>query len=290
VLVAHYYGYPADMTGVRALASQAGVPVLEDAAQAASGLLGGEPLGSLGDVSILSFGRGKGLFGARGGALLVRSHDYAEAVSARLSAGTRRGVPEWCSAVMQWALGRPSLYGIPAKIPALHLGETVFRPAQEPRGASVAAASFVRSALLSQTAERIERTEKAAVLRALSAAVNSLVAVQPIHGAEPGYLRFAVLDAGGRYAAAPRLGIMRGYPRTLREQRELAPQLLPDEWHTPGADELQRSLFTLPTHNRVTQGDVTKLATWMMNAGRVTAAQSAPEHGSPRELLEGASP
>ena len=62
VLVAHYYGYPADMAGVRALTSRAGIPVLEDAAQAASGSLDGQPLGSLGDVSILSFGRGKGLF------------------------------------------------------------------------------------------------------------------------------------------------------------------------------------------------------------------------------------
>jgi hypothetical protein len=31
-------------------------------------------------------------------------------------------------------LGRPSIYGIPASIPALHLGETVYHEAGEPRG------------------------------------------------------------------------------------------------------------------------------------------------------------
>jgi perosamine synthetase len=291
VLVAHYYGYPADMTGVRALASRAGVPVLEDAAQAAGGSLHGQPLGSLGDVSILSFGRGKGLFGGHGGALLIRSHDHTDRISSQLSSATRRGASEWCSAVLQWALGRPSLYGIPASIPALRLGEMIYRPAHEPRGLSIAAASLVRSALKSEAAERIERARRAAVLRALTDAAKSLTPIQPIGGADPGYLRFGLLDVARALDAAPRLGAMRGYPQTLREQRELEPHLLQDERRTPGADELQRSLFTLPTHCRVTWNDMTRLEEWMAKADRASQRTSpvAAAHAPAQELFQGAS-
>jgi dTDP-4-amino-4,6-dideoxygalactose transaminase len=73
IVVTHLYGYPADMFGVASLAAEAGVPVIEDAAQGAGGTLRGSLLGSIGDVSVLSFGRGKGMTGGSGGALLVRT-------------------------------------------------------------------------------------------------------------------------------------------------------------------------------------------------------------------------
>jgi dTDP-4-amino-4,6-dideoxygalactose transaminase len=73
IVVAHLYGYPADVAGVEELAALHGIPVIEDAAQGAGGTVRGMRLGSLGDVSILSFGRGKGTTCGSGGALLSRS-------------------------------------------------------------------------------------------------------------------------------------------------------------------------------------------------------------------------
>src|SRR5574340_1398145 len=52
VVVAHLYGMPADVRAVEELAARHGVPVIEDAAQAAGGALGGRPLGALAGLSI----------------------------------------------------------------------------------------------------------------------------------------------------------------------------------------------------------------------------------------------
>lgn len=274
ILVAHYYGYPADVRGVRELASRCGVPVLEDAAQAAAGTLHGARLGSLGDVSVLSFGRGKGLFGGHGGALLVRSTVNGAGLAPLQPLGTRRGAGDFVAAVVQWLLGRPRVYGIPASVPWLHLGEMVYRPAHDPRRLSLVAASLVRAALANEASDSRARLHKATALHALASDMADLTPVRPIAGGESGYLRFAVHDRSRLRRPAPRLGVMRGYPLTLRQQPELAPQLVAGQPATAGADELSRSLFTLPTHFSVTHADVLALGRWMASVG----ARARGEH------------
>jgi dTDP-4-amino-4,6-dideoxygalactose transaminase len=263
ILVAHYYGYPADVPAVRALAAQWGVPILEDAAQAAGGSLEGARLGSLGDVSILSFGRGKGLFGGRGGALLIRSGLWSAGLDEQFLSATRLGFVEWCSAAAQWGLGRPRLYGIPASIPRLRLGEMVYHPAHEPRALSFAAASLVLTALRNEPRELRSRRHTANRLCSLSRNADGLSDVKPVGGACAGYLRFAVLDRSKSRTSASRLGVMRGYPRTLQEQPELVPRLIPGEPPTPGAALLRDALFTLPTHAFVSAQDLVALGDWM---------------------------
>ncbi|HKW48598.1 MAG TPA: DegT/DnrJ/EryC1/StrS family aminotransferase [Gemmatimonadaceae bacterium] len=273
ILVAHYYGYPADITGIRALAAAWNVPVLEDAAQAAGGTLDGARLGSLGDVSVLSFGRGKGLFGGRGGALLVRSAELVERMPTALPLGRRRGFGDVAAAMAQWALGRPTLYAVPASLPWLHLGEMVYRPAHEPRGLSHAAATLANWSLANEQNDRRLRSRRAEVLDRIAAEAESVHAIRSIDGGTSGYLRFAVLDTSGSRNAAARLGVMRAYPRTLREQPELRSLLLPSQPAIAGADELTRSLFTLPTHFKVRQSDFVGLRRWL--AGRPTPSATA---------------
>ena len=275
LLVAHYYGYPAELPAVRSLASQYGVPVLEDAAQASGGYLEGERLGALGEISILSFGRGKGLFGGRGGALLVRSSAWNRCLRDRAPLGARRGTAELLAAASQWVLGRPELYGIPASIPTLRLGEMVYHPAHEPRALSRVAASLTLTALAQESRDRQSRARKASALHILASEAHDITPIRPIDGAEPGYLRFAVLDRLRSRRVATRLGVMSGYPQTLREQPELCAHLMPGEPPTPGASELRESLFTLPTHAFVTKRDFVALHRWMHGDARLEAAHTA---------------
>jgi len=149
IVVAHLYGYPADVTGVRKLADEQGVAVIEDAAQAAGGTLNGTRLGSLADVSILSFGRGKGMTAGSGGALLARSPrltEWTQRVRASLGAEMRGGSEVGVLAA-QWLLARRPIYGIPASIPALKLGETVYREPSDPHSISVTAGAILKFAL-----------------------------------------------------------------------------------------------------------------------------------------------
>jgi perosamine synthetase len=263
IVVAHYYGYPADIASVRELAAARGVPVIEDAAQAAGGSLQGARLGSLGDLSVLSFGRGKGLFGGHGGALLIRSDQAPEAAPLPPSLGFRRGLDDLAVGVAQWVLGRPSVYAIPASVPWLHLGEMVYRPAHEPGPLSLVAARLVRDAFASEASERRSRAWRANVLSSAAKQAVALTPIQTIPGGESGYLRLAVVDRSGARGPAPHLGVMRGYPLTLGQQPELATQLIPSQPSTTGAEELCRSLFTLPTHAQVRGRDVHDLEAWM---------------------------
>ena len=71
-VVASLYGMPIGWNDVRSAAAAHGVLVIEDAAQGHGASWQGQPLGSLGDLSVLSFSRGKGWTGGYGGALLSR--------------------------------------------------------------------------------------------------------------------------------------------------------------------------------------------------------------------------
>src|SRR5207253_11067710 len=75
--VIHYAGFPQDMEAARQLASELGVPLIEDCALALLSRNGDKPLGSSGDLSVCCLY--KTLPVPNGGALLARG-DYAKKV------------------------------------------------------------------------------------------------------------------------------------------------------------------------------------------------------------------
>lgn len=264
IVVAHLYGFPVNLRGVEELARSAGVPVIEDAAQGAGGTLDGRLLGSFGTLSILSFGRGKGTTGGNGGALLLRDASLADSFSnMRRKLGKRpAGARDLLGICAQWLLGRPSLYGIPSAIPSLHLGEMVYHPAHEPRALSWAAASLVRRALALAPGDVAGRRRTAAALEMATLEGADIRPVRPVHGGVSGYLRYPILDRGSRAERAD-MGILRGYKVMLHDQQELRPCLVAGEPPTPGAEELARSLFTLPTHYMVKPSDIKAMMEWL---------------------------
>ena len=257
IVVAHLFGYAADVAGARRIADEHGLPLIEDAAQGAGGSIFGQKLGSFGDLTILSFGRGKGLTGGSGGALLVRGKRFSDAVieaGANLPTGST-GLSDVTRLAAQWMLGRPTVYRLPASIPALRLGEMVFRPPRPPRGISRAAATLVIGAIALEDYElRVRRAHAAQILWSLRS-----TKVAPIHAiaqSEPGYLRLALLDRRGSVRSRRSLGIARGYPMTLDQHAELQPLLVAGERAGLGSVELRDRLLTVPTHSHVHAPDV----------------------------------
>ncbi len=263
VVVAHLYGYPADVPGVRMLAARRGVPVIEDAAQGAGGMLHGRRLGTLGDLSVLSFGRGKGLCAGAGGALLAFGERWTKELSTVTLPAPNRGWPALAKVAAQWALGRPSLYTIPSMVPGLRLGEMVYHPAGEPASMSLGPCSLLESALALEPADLSVRRSSAQAYDAMSRSVGGLATTATLPSAEPGYLRYPLRDVGETRGSDARLGILRSYPITLAEQEELRPILVPDTAPLPGASTLGRTLLTLPTHRFVRDADRTRIAAWM---------------------------
>jgi dTDP-4-amino-4,6-dideoxygalactose transaminase len=83
VMPVHLFGLSADMDPIMAAAERAGVPVIEDAAQAIGSTYKGRAIGSIGALGCFSFFPSKNL-GAFGDAGLVTTHDAALAKRARL--------------------------------------------------------------------------------------------------------------------------------------------------------------------------------------------------------------
>lgn len=281
IVVVHFYGYPADVVGVTRIAAEAGVSVIEDAAQGTGGTLDGTRLGGLGPLSILSFGRGKGLTGGRGGALLLRDTELSERAAALRLGDPPPGWSDAVAATAQWLLGRPTLYSLPASLPLLRLGEMVYHPAHEPSSLSQAAAVLVRDALAYDDAEAGLRRRNAGGMMVGAEGARGIEPVGVIAGGESGYLRAAVRNRCGR-PIDTRLGMANGYPLTLMEQAELRPQLCGGEREHPGAQELRHTLVTLPTHRFLSVRERELLARWVrgaeVSADARTSDSATPAH------------
>jgi len=83
IIPVHLFGQSADMDPILEVARRAGVPVVEDAAQAIGGSYKSRPVGGLGDIGCFSFFPSKNL-GAFGDAGLLTTNDDALAKKARL--------------------------------------------------------------------------------------------------------------------------------------------------------------------------------------------------------------
>lgn len=83
IIPVHLYGLCADMDPIQAIAREAGVPVIEDAAQAIGATYNGRQAGSMGTVGCFSFFPSKNL-GAFGDGGLVTTNDDAIAHKVRL--------------------------------------------------------------------------------------------------------------------------------------------------------------------------------------------------------------
>jgi dTDP-4-amino-4,6-dideoxygalactose transaminase len=82
VIVVHLYGHIADVDAIRRAAP--GIPIVEDAVQGIGGQGAGAPVGTLGDLSFLSFDAAK-MIGGRGGVLLFDDTALAGGIAAALA-------------------------------------------------------------------------------------------------------------------------------------------------------------------------------------------------------------
>ncbi|MGH8437109.1 MAG: DegT/DnrJ/EryC1/StrS family aminotransferase [Pseudomonas sp.] len=270
LVLAHLYGIPLNVPELARQAADRGVAVIEDAAQAIGAETGGRAAGSFGSVSLLSFGRGKGLTGGSGGALL--SHDDA---GDRALAGARSlvekssaGWSDVARAGIQWIFGRPALYALPSALPFLRLGETVYRAPEPVHGLSRAAGRMVLENWAAALSAVSHRRRVAARLQAAARQWDTWRTFVLPAGRTGGYLRFpllaevdvrSVLNDG----EARRLGIASSYPAPLNRLPGFASRCINANEQFPGAEHLAARLFTLPAHELLTQHDLSALERWL---------------------------
>lgn len=267
MVVVHAYGVPVDVAAVRA--ATPGTVIIEDAAQSWGGSLEGRPLGALGDLAVFSFGRGKGITGGRGGALAWLTREGAvSAVATRQS-----GWHDVQLAAVLWLLNRPVAYGVPASMPWLRLGETIFRPPRPPAALSRAAEAMIARSLPSADEEALLRRRQAERLLQTARSGARVSTVPVIAGSQPAWLRLPVVahdeqDAATLKRDGRRLGIAGGYPRDLPSvARELGATIV-GPVPSGGAQMLARRLVTVPVHGLLAEPDLAELERLLSGADR----------------------
>lgn len=199
-----------------------------------------------------------------GGALLAsgpRGRQLLEQARVRVAPG-RRGTGSLARLAAQALLSHPTLYGVPARMPWLALGDTPFHDPWPPRRIDAAQSGVLESAAaLADIEAGTRRTLAVRLAAALIGARGIKVIEAPAgEGTLPGWLRFpALLEAVARAKAGGtpfrQLGIMPGYPRPLPELPQLSGMRgAHASW--PGAALLAEGLVTLPTHRWVAATDL----------------------------------
>ena len=271
VVAVHFYGLPIDWAGFEAAVTPSGAAIIEDAAQGAGAEIGGRPVGGLGDLAILSFGRGKGITGGGGGALLVNAPAWVADIEGRGLPTPRGDFADAVALIAQWILTRPSLFGLPAGLPWLGLGQTVFRAPHPVGGLSALSAGVLGSTLALAEAETEARRRNAGLLTQ-GLRGSRLELMREVAGTQAGWLRLpARLRSGaaqdlGTDSRARALGIYPSYPKVLNELPGMAEWVAERVGDLSGARELVERLLTLPTHSAVHDADVQRLVAWSLEA------------------------
>ena len=277
LVVAHLFGVPVDLDRAREACRRVGSTLIEDAAQGAGGRWRNRRLGTTGSLAILSFGRGKGFTGGGGGAVLANDGvglQHLSRVEERL-APPARGFSSWLSSVAQWALARRVVYGLPASVPFLGLGETRYRRPTPTSGLQASCAGVLtRTWGLSEAENQVRRERASRLCVRLEARAELKVPVVPA-GGDAGFLRLPVVmgEKAGQEAAGLRdLGVMPGYPKALCDLPGFAERTIQTGEEFPGARRLARSLYTLPTHSRLSDDSLARIETWIERWSKVGAA------------------
>ena len=276
VVAVHLYGVPVSIPRIKAAAAPTGSVVIEDAAQGAGARYAGHRVGTMGSFAVLSFGRGKGVTGGGGGALL--SNDPAAA--ARLMAldiplaSARLPVGDVIATAAQWLLARPAVYGVPAALPFLGLGGTVYHRPRAPAGMSAFSCGVLRASLHVEDREADFRRRNAARLTEAIVKWGGALRVVTAEdsAARCGYLRLPVIvesDAllpAMRSAEAARLGILPSYPVSLADLPRFRERVVNRSEDFSGARWLAQRLVTFPVHSRVTPADLERMIAFIGSA------------------------
>lgn len=259
VVIAPLYGVPVPWDSIAREVEAAGGVAIEDAAQGHGASWKSRPLGSWGPLSVLSFGRGKGWCGGSGGALLARDGWERQDIPTPGLPGVAAEARVVVQLKAQWILGRPALYGIPAALPGLHLGETVYHPPRRPHALARGAAAAVRAHRSASDREAEVRRTNARILHEQVPAIGST------GNGVAGFLRLPVRIPAGTRVVPSHLGVARSYPTTLAGLAPVRDRLV-DTGPWPGAETLARELVTLPVHSRVTEADRRDILDWLSRA------------------------
>lgn len=273
VVAPHLFGVPSRIDELELICRERQVFLIDDAAQALGATVDGRAAGSFGDAGVLSFGRGKNITTGNGGAALIRHEGVRKQVAGIIDAQMTPSGPsalDKVQMIVYKSFFSRHLFWIPASMPFLKLGETVYDTAFD-----LSLLSSDRSgrgiSMLSKCPSILEARRKvAAGYRERLAGAPGLNLTETTEGRLSADLRFPVIlaDLSRReliLAEGKKSGISGMYPNTVSSVSELRPHLIPSPV-CPVARLVADQLITLPTHFGITLVDIDRISRFLMKA------------------------
>lgn len=284
IIAVHLFGIPERMDAVRGIASGKKIAVVEDATQAAGCRDSGKLLGTIGDLGVLSFRRGKPVSFLAGGALLVNNPEYEQPLKNIYDALPAdspgpSSIPYIFQLLLFSVLFHPRLYWLPQSLPWLRLGETIFTTDYSvsrlnarvlrvaPRVcADMGKARDTRSRLAAAYSEKLERYR------------DEFLFMPDANDCMQGLLRYPLVFKRKRardraLAGLKRLGASGMYPAPVNEITGVPPEFRGG--HFPNASLVSENILTLPLHVHVTESDISAIVAGIGKAIEGNAASTS---------------
>lgn len=276
IVSANLYGLPNELDYVEDFARSRGIYMVDDAAQSMHAMFNGRPAGTFGDVGIYSFDKGKNITSLQGGAIVTRDAGIAAALSEAIRALPGEAPAATAATFVKLTaytlLLRPWLYWIPANIPALGLGRTVYTTDMPMHRLSRFASSLVLrlfKRIDHITERRIHTADR--LLRTLTDA-KVLAPVEPLSGSRPVYLRLPCLaapdiDRNALLSALNRAGIgaTGSFPQALGDLAEIGDHVTIENNIMDGARTVADRIVTLPTLPYMDTADIQRVSDVITN-------------------------
>jgi dTDP-4-amino-4,6-dideoxygalactose transaminase len=271
VIAPHLFGVPSRIDELELICKERQVFLIDDSAQAFGAKIGERPAGSFGDAGILSFGRGKNFTTGNGGAAVIRHEGVrkqaATIINAQMAPSGPSAVDKIQMIVYKSFFSR-RLFWIPASLPFLRLGETVYDTAFDLSLLSPDRAGRGISMLAQYQSILEARRKVAAGYRERLAGAKGLNLTESTEGRLSADLRFPVIlaDKSRReqiHAEGKKFGISGMYPDTVSSVSQLAPWLVRSA-EMPVARLVADQLITLPTHFGITLVDIDRISRFLM--------------------------
>lgn len=264
VVLGNLYGTP-DRTADLGWLADAGVPLIDDAAQAFGARETGRGAGTRGALGVLSFGRGKCVTLGDAGALLVWDSALRSVVRPPEVAPSA-GLANLLRAAAMTLCTNPLLFGLLSRLPGGRIGESWYEPAFT-MAAAPASANGLAADLVAATERQLAvRRRVAGWWDEALAGVTGLERPHRAPGAEPAFLRLPVLaaDRASREELVARLdaasfSFVRSFPDSLGGIPAFR-RTCRVTTGTPFADDLAGRLLTLPCHAGVHRAAIERAA------------------------------
>ncbi|MEL6870166.1 MAG: DegT/DnrJ/EryC1/StrS family aminotransferase [Pseudomonadota bacterium] len=252
VIAINFQGIPEQLARLRAFADQADIPLVYDHCQ---GFPLSDALMALSDCAVFSFGRGKPAAALTGGAVIVNRERQPQVTL--VAPQVFVSAPPALKRHAYNLLIRPGVYGWPAKLPFLAIGQTVYH-----RLETLAALDERGVAAVTTAIRQYPQNDQAPMLHAYREWLPKAWDLALQCGEHGQLLRLPVLlpDADTkrrmlRVLSAKGLGASPLYPTVLCELPGVPAGLIQDAG-SPVARDFAARLLTLPLHTDVTRRDI----------------------------------